>query len=109
MCSVVEDESATASLYKIPVDDSKWVIPNNLFLNNVPHSKFARQFFYNKVLLFFVENGALYEGERGEISLIEKKIKVHLVQRLIHIVIATHNRLSVRWMPLSSTLLSRIG
>ena len=50
MSASVGDEVSTASIYSIPVDDNKWVIPNTMFLNNVPHSKFARQFFYNKIV-----------------------------------------------------------
>ncbi len=48
MCSTVGEEAATASLYRCPIDNDKLVIPNNLFLNNVPHKASARQFFYNK-------------------------------------------------------------
>ena len=50
MASAMGDDEATASLYKIRVDDSKWVLPNNLYLNNVPNSRFARSFFYNKLV-----------------------------------------------------------
>lgn len=49
MCSAVGEEAATASLYRCPIDNDRFVIPNNLFLNNVPHRPSARQFFYNKV------------------------------------------------------------
>ena len=49
MCSTVGEEAATASLYRCPIDNDRFVIPNNLFLNNVPHRPSARQFFYNKV------------------------------------------------------------
>lgn len=53
MCSIVGEEAATASLYRCPIDNDRFVIPNNLFLNNVPHRPSARQFFYNKVRLVF--------------------------------------------------------
>lgn len=49
MASAMGDDEATASLYKVKVDDSKWVLPNNLYLNNVPNSRFARSFFYRKL------------------------------------------------------------
>lgn len=51
MCSTVGEEAATASLYRCPIDNDRFVLPNSLFLNNVPHRPSARQFFYNKVCL----------------------------------------------------------
>lgn len=51
MCSTVGEEAATASLYRCPIDNDKLVIPNNLFLNNVPHRPNARQFFFNRARL----------------------------------------------------------